>query len=69
MAETEFSLVRFQGDAARAAKVYEGVQPLTTDDVADVILWCATRPPHVNVNVLEVMPVQQAFSPFAIHRK
>jgi 3-hydroxy acid dehydrogenase/malonic semialdehyde reductase len=69
MAETEFSLVRFGGDAQRASKVYEGVEPLSADDVADAILWCTTRPPHVNVNVVELMPVQQAFSPFALHRK
>jgi 3-hydroxy acid dehydrogenase/malonic semialdehyde reductase len=68
MAETEFSLVRFQGDADKAAAVYRGVQPLTPDDVADAIVWCATRPPHVNVNVVELMPTQQAFSPFNIHR-
>jgi 3-hydroxy acid dehydrogenase/malonic semialdehyde reductase len=69
MAETEFSLVRFSGDAARARKVYEGVTPLRGEDVADAILWAVTRPPHVNVNVVELMPVQQAFSPFAIDRK
>lgn len=69
MAETEFSLVRFQGDAARASKVYEGVKPLGGDDVAEAILWAVTLPPHVNVNEIEMMPVQQAFSPFAIHRK
>jgi 3-hydroxy acid dehydrogenase/malonic semialdehyde reductase len=69
MAETEFSLVRFGGDAARARKVYEGVDPLGPADVADAVLWAVTRPPHVNVNVIELMPVQQAFSPFAIHRR
>lgn len=69
MAETEFSLVRFQGDAARAAKVYEGVQPLRGEDVADAILWCLRAPAHVNVNAVELMPVQQAFSPFAISRR
>jgi 3-hydroxy acid dehydrogenase/malonic semialdehyde reductase len=69
MAETEFSLVRFQGDAARAAKVYEGVQPLRGEDVADAILWCLCAPAHVNVNAVELMPVQQAFSPFAISRR
>ncbi len=68
MAETEFSLVRLQGDAARAKNVYRGVHPLSADDVADAIVWCVTRPPHVNVNVLEVMPVQQAFGPFAVQR-
>ncbi len=68
MAETEFSVVRFNGDEARAGTVYQGMQPLTAADVADTILWCVTRPPHVNVNALELMPVQQAFSPFAVHR-
>jgi 3-hydroxy acid dehydrogenase/malonic semialdehyde reductase len=69
MAETEFSLVRFGGDAAKAAKVYEGVSPLTGADVADAILWAVTRPPHVNVNVVELMPVQQAFAPFSVSRR
>ncbi len=69
MAETEFSLVRFQGDAARAAKVYEGVTPLTSDDIAEAILWTVTLPAHVNVNAIELMPVQQAFSPFAVSRR
>jgi 3-hydroxy acid dehydrogenase/malonic semialdehyde reductase len=68
MAETEFSLVRFAGDAARAAKVYEGVRALSGADVAEAILWVVSLPPHVNVNVVELMPVQQAFAPFAIHR-
>jgi 3-hydroxy acid dehydrogenase/malonic semialdehyde reductase len=68
MAETEFSLVRFSGDAARAAKVYEGVKPLSGADVAEAILWVVSLPPHVNVNAVELMPVQQAFAPFAINR-
>ena len=69
MAETEFSLVRFNGDTAKASKVYEGVKPLTSADVAEAVLWTVSLPPHVNVNVLELMCVQQAFSPFAISRK
>jgi 3-hydroxy acid dehydrogenase/malonic semialdehyde reductase len=69
MAETEFSLVRFGGDASRARKVYEGVSPLTGEDVADAIVWAVTRPPHVNVNALELMPVQQAFGPFSVSRR
>ena len=69
MAETEFSLVRFQGDAERARKVYEGVTPLSAGDVADAILWAVTRPAHVNVNRIEVMPVQQAFAAFAVNRR
>ena len=69
MVETEFSLVRFGGDAERAGKVYAGMQPLTPEDIADTIVWCTTRPAHVNVNVLELMPVAQAFSPFSVSRK
>jgi NADP-dependent 3-hydroxy acid dehydrogenase YdfG len=69
MAETEFSLVRFQGDAAKAKAVYKGVQPLSAEDVAEAVAWCVTRPRHVNVNVIEVMATQQAFGPFAIHRE
>jgi 3-hydroxy acid dehydrogenase/malonic semialdehyde reductase len=69
MAETEFSLVRFSGDADRAKKVYAGVKPLTAADVAEAVLWTVALPAHVNVNVMELMAVQQAFSPFAIHRK
>jgi 3-hydroxy acid dehydrogenase/malonic semialdehyde reductase len=69
MVETEFSVVRFHGDDARASKVYEGMVPLSADDIADTVAWCVTRPPHVNVNTIEVMPVQQAFSPFAVSRR
>ena len=58
--ETEFSLVRFDGDAARAAKVYEGLTPLTADDVADCIAWAATRPSHVNIDSIVVKPRDQA---------
>jgi 3-hydroxy acid dehydrogenase / malonic semialdehyde reductase len=68
LAETEFSLVRFEGDKSKADTVYKGVQPLTADDIADSILWCITRPAHVNVNRIEIMPTQQAFGPFAVHR-
>ena len=60
MVETEFSEVRFGGDAARAAKVYEGLTPLTADDIADCIAWAVTRPPHVNVDLLVVRPRDQA---------
>jgi 3-hydroxy acid dehydrogenase/malonic semialdehyde reductase len=69
MAETEFSEVRFGGDKARAKKVYEGIDALTAGDVADAVLWCVTRPARVNVNVVELMPVAQAFSPFTLHRR
>lgn len=69
MAETEFSEVRFGGDKAKAKKVYEGVEPLTAEDIADAIHWIVTRPAHVNVNSIELMPVQQAFGAFAVHRR
>lgn len=66
---TEFSNVRFSGDDARAAKVYEGTQALSAEDVADTVHWVATRPPHVNVNTLSLTPVCQGFGPVAVHRK
>jgi 3-hydroxy acid dehydrogenase/malonic semialdehyde reductase len=69
MVDTEFSLVRFAGDRARADNVYAGMQPLTAEDIADVVAWCVSRPPRVNVNTIELMPVQQAFGPFAVDRK
>lgn len=68
MAETEFSLVRFGGDAEKARKVYEGVKPMTAEEIADTIVWVSTLPPHLNINRIEMMPVQQAFSPFAVKR-
>jgi 3-hydroxy acid dehydrogenase/malonic semialdehyde reductase len=67
-AGTEFSEVRFHGDKEKAAKVYEGTTPLTADDVADAIHWVATRPAHVNINLVQIMPTCQAFAPFAISR-
>jgi NADP-dependent 3-hydroxy acid dehydrogenase YdfG len=57
---TEFSLVRFDGDAERAARVYEGFTPLTGDDVADCIAWAVTRRPNVNVDEIIVKPISQA---------
>jgi 3-hydroxy acid dehydrogenase/malonic semialdehyde reductase len=68
MAETEFSLVRFNGNAERAAEVYKGTQPLTAEDIAEIIYWVTSLPPHININSMEVMPVCQAWAPFAIHR-
>lgn len=68
MVETEFSKVRFAGDDARAAKVYEGMQPLSAGDIADLVLFAVTRPAHVNLNVIEVMPVAQGFGPFVVKR-
>ncbi len=60
LVETEFSLVRFEGDAERAAAVYRGLTPLTAEDVADCIVWAATRPPHVNIDEIVVRPRDQA---------
>jgi 3-hydroxy acid dehydrogenase/malonic semialdehyde reductase len=68
MVETEFSLVRFHGDEERAGKVYKGLTPLSPDDVADAVVYCATRPPHVNVSEIIVMPTDQA-STTMVHRK
>lgn len=60
MVETEFSNVRFHGDTERAKNVYKGLTPLTPDDIADVIFFCATRSPHVNISEVILMPVDQA---------
>ncbi|WP_271200973.1 SDR family NAD(P)-dependent oxidoreductase [Methylopila turkensis] len=68
MVETEFSLVRFKGDDGRAASVYDGIEGMTADDVAETIFWSTTLPRHVNINRLQMMPVQQAFSAFDIKR-
>ncbi len=65
---TEFSQVRFKGDAKKAAAVYEGTQALTADDIADAIHWVATRPAHVNINTMQIMPVSQAFAPLTVKR-
>lgn len=68
MVETEFSIVRYDGDANLAAKVYEGVTPLSPEDVASTIEFIVTRPPHVNVNDVLLMPTQQAM-PYYVDRK
>lgn len=60
MVETEFSLVRFRGDAGRARKVYAGMTPLTPADIADAALYAATRPPHVNISEMLILPTDQA---------
>ncbi|MEM7362871.1 MAG: SDR family NAD(P)-dependent oxidoreductase [Pseudomonadota bacterium] len=68
MCETEFSVVRFKGDEGKASQVYNGMQPLSGADVAELIYWVTQVPAHVNINQLEVMPVNQTWSPFAVHR-
>jgi len=66
--ESEFSQVRFKGDEEKAAKIYEGLKPLTPDDVAQSVLWVLMQPAHVNVNRIEMMPVCQAPSNLATSR-
>jgi serine 3-dehydrogenase len=60
MVETDFSLVRFRGDGERAAKVYQGLKALSAEDIADIAVWIASRPPHVDITELVVMPTAQA---------
>ncbi len=66
---TEFSNVRFHGDDDKAAKVYQKTEPLTAEDVADAVHWVATRPAHVNINSMELMPTYQSFAGLSIFRK
>jgi len=68
LVETEFSLVRFGGDAERAKKPYQGMTPLVADDIADAIVWVVTRPAHVNIDTLVIKPLDQATATL-IHRK
>jgi 3-hydroxy acid dehydrogenase / malonic semialdehyde reductase len=68
MAETEFSVVRFKGDEGAASKVYQGVHAMSADDISQVCEAVLKLPAHINVNTLEIMPVQQAFSAFAVDR-
>jgi len=68
MVETDFSLVRFRGDHERAAKVYKGVKPLTPEDVAEVIVWTASRPGHVNIARVSMTTIDQANS-ILFHRE
>jgi NADP-dependent 3-hydroxy acid dehydrogenase YdfG len=67
LVETEFSMVRFRGDADRAAGVYKGIKPLVAEDIADVILWAITRPEHVNIARVSLTSVNQA-NTLLIHR-
>ncbi len=68
MAETEFSMVRFKGDGRRASKVYEGAHPLVAEDVADIMVFVATRPAHVDIDEVVVKPTDQA-AIWKVHRR
>ena len=68
MAETEFSVVRLEGDRQQADSLYAGMEPLTATDIAESVYWAASQPPHVNVNVIELMPAAQSFAGFQVHR-
>jgi serine 3-dehydrogenase len=68
MVETEFTLVR-TGSQETSDKLYGGVNPMTGEDIAETILWVATLPPHLNINSLELMPVNQSWQGFAVHRE
>lgn len=68
LVETEFSIVRFHGDRDRADKVYQDLTPLTPDDIADVVFFCVTRPAHVNISEVLVVPVDQANATL-VHRR
>jgi NADP-dependent 3-hydroxy acid dehydrogenase YdfG len=68
MAESEFSKVRFKGDDEKAAQIYQGVEPLRPEDIAEIVYWVASQPPHVNINAIEVMPVNQSWGPLAVQR-
>lgn len=69
MAETEFTIVRTGGDKDASDKLYAGVNPLTAQDHADLFWWLANLPPHMNINVVELMPVNQAWAGFSVHRE
>jgi len=69
MVETEFTLVRTGGDKAASDALYAGMDPMTADDIAGTIFWVAGLPPHLNINSLELMPTNQSWAGFAVHRR
>jgi serine 3-dehydrogenase len=68
MAETEFTIVRTGGDKEASDKLYAGMEPMTPQDLADLFWWLANLPPHLNINIVELMPVSQSFAGFTINR-
>ena len=69
MAETEFTIVRTGGDEDASRKLYAGMEPMTAEDIAETIWWVATLPRHLNINALEIMPTNQSFAGFQVHRQ
>jgi serine 3-dehydrogenase len=69
MIETEFTLVRNGGDQAASDALYKDMDPMTAEDTADIIWWVANLPSHVNVNAIELMPVNQSFAGFQVARE
>jgi serine 3-dehydrogenase len=69
MAETEFTIVRTGGDKEASDKLYAGMNPMTSEDLADLFWWLANLPPHLNINIVELMPVSQSFAGFTITRQ
>ena len=69
MAETEFTIVRTGGDEDASRKLYAGMEPMTAKDIAETIWWVATLPQHLNINALEIMPINQSFAGFQVHRE
>lgn len=69
MCETEFTLVRTGGNQDASDNLYKGVNPITAEDIANTIHWVASQPKHININSLELMPVNQSFAGFQVHRE
>lgn len=69
MAETEFTVVRTGGDKEASDKLYAGMDPMTSEDLADLFWWIATLPPHLNINTIELMPTSQSWAGFAVERE
>jgi serine 3-dehydrogenase len=69
MAETEFTIVRTGGDKEASDKLYAGMNPMTSEDLADLFWWLANLPPHLNINTVELMPVSQSFAGFTVTRQ
>ena len=69
MAETEFTIVRTGGDRQASEKLYSGMNPMTSDDLANLFWWLANLPPHLNINIVELMPVNQSWAGFSVHRE